>query len=403
MAESDQEKRERGRIKLTPEQRRFLGGATVRQAETEEESPKAEPEAKVRTSASEPPAKSKSLPPESAAEVESSSPEPAPQSEPQTPRSKQHAPRRRKKWRVSRVLEVQNLALLIGGVVLLGATFYVGKKFEYWRYVLASHREAKIAARVTGDFAGATAEELVEHAVMSEQLGQWDDAARRLIAAKYKNMSLGGILFHAGKLYYDHSDFESADRLFESAIGFGENVDAANYLRGMIAVSRNDFPAAERFFEAATNAAPFNADYYYSLAETLRKDHRPKDAILRYEQAARRGTDESAQTICRFKARMAALEAGDVDPVNAELEQKRKAGNLSVDWLMTEAALAIHHGDTSDAVGLINQARAADEPRLFGAFAACVGDRFFTVAGDSSHELAQACRINQAKNPGERR
>jgi tetratricopeptide (TPR) repeat protein len=401
MAESDQEKRERGRMKLTPEQRRFLGGAPVRQAETEEESSKAEPEAKVRTLASEPPPKSKSLPAEPAAEVERSSPEAAPQSEPHAPRSKQNAPRRRKKWRMSRVLEVQNLALLVGVVVLLGATFYVGKKFEYWRYILASHREAKIAAKVTGDFAGATAEELVEHAVMSEQLGQWEDAAKRLIAAKYKNMSLGGILFHAGKLYYDHSDFESADRLFESAIGFGENVDAANYLRGMIAVSRNDFPAAERFFEAATTAAPFNADYYYSLAETLRKDHRPKDAILRYEQAARRGTDEPAQTICRFKARMAALETGDVDPVNAELEQKRKVGNLSVDWLMTEAALAIHHGDTSDAVSLINQARAADEPRLFGAFAACVGDRFFTVACDSSQELAQACRVSQAKNPAE--
>jgi tetratricopeptide (TPR) repeat protein len=377
MAESDQEKRERGRIKLTPEQRRFLGGAPSRQPEAEQEPPKPAPATPT-------------------AEVKSSSPEP-------TPVSGKHKSRRvRKKWRMSRVLEVQNLALLVGVVILLGATFYVGKKFEYWRYLLASRREAKIAAKVTGDFAGATAEELVEHAVMSEQLGQWDDAAKRLIAAKYKNMSLGGILFHAGKLYYDHSDFESADRLFESAIGFGENVDAANYLRGMIAMSRNDFPAAERFFEAATNAAPFNADYYYSLAETLRKDHRPKDAILRYEQAARRGTEESAQMICRFKARMAALEAGDVDPVNAELEQKRKLGNLSVDWLMTEAALAIHHGDTSEAIKIIEQARVADEPRLFAQFAACVGDRFFTVACESNQELAGACRISQAKNRAER-
>lgn len=377
MAESDPEKRERGRIKLTPEQRRFLGGAPSRQTETEQESPKPEPAI-------------------STAEVKRSAPEPTPVSE------KYKSRRVREKWRMSRVLEVQNLALLVGVVVLLGATFYVGKKFEYWRYLLAARREAKIAAKVTGDFAGASAEELVEHAVMSERLGQWDDAAKRLIAAKYKNMSLAGVLFYAGKLYYDHSDFDASDRLFESAIGFGENVDAANYFRGMIALSRNDFPAAERFFEAATNAAPFNADYYYSLAETLRKDHRPKDAILRYEQAARRGADESAQMICRFKARMAALEAGDVDPVSAELEQKRTLGDLSVDWLMTEAALAIHHGDTSDAVKLIEQARAADESRMFARFAACVGDRFFTVASESNQELAQACRINQAKNPAER-
>jgi tetratricopeptide (TPR) repeat protein len=371
MAESDREERER--LRLTPEQRRFLGGAPSKHSGAEQEFPK----------------------PETAAKAKSSPPEPA------YP-SGHHAPRRVRKWRMSHVLEVQNLALLLGGLVLLGATFYVGKKFEYWRYLLAARREAKIAAKVTGEFAGASAEELVEHAVMSERLGQWDDAAKRLIAAKYKNMSLAGVLFHAGKLYYDHSDFDAADRLFESANGFGENVDAANYYRGMIAVSRNDFPAAERFFEAASNAAPFNADYYYSLAETLRKDHRPKDAIARYEQAARRGADESAQMICRFKARMAALEAGDVDPVSAELEQKRKLGSLSVDWLITEAALEIHHGDTSEAVKLIEYARAADEPRLFARFGACVGDRFFIVAGESNPELAQACRVDQAKNPAER-
>jgi len=289
---------------------------------------------------------------------------------------------------------MQRLALLAGALVLLGATFFVGKKFEYWRYLIATRNEAKIAAKATGDFAGASAEELVEHAVMDEQLGHWDEAAKRLIAAKYKNMALGGILFHAGKLYYDHSDFDSADRLLESAIGFGENVDAANYFRGMIAVSRSDFPAAERFFEAAMNAAPFNADYYYSLAETLRKDHRPQDAIARYEQAARRG-QESEQTICRFKARMSALEAGDVDPVRDELEQKRKLGPLSIDWQMTEAALAVHQGDTSQAMKIMEEAREADRPQLDARFAACVGDRFFAVACQSTQELTQACRVNE--------
>jgi tetratricopeptide (TPR) repeat protein len=283
--------------------------------------------------------------------------------------------------------------LVAGALILLAATFYIGKKFEYWRYVIATREEAKIAAKATGDFAGASAEELIEHAVMDEQAGRWDDAAKRLIAAKYKNVALGGVLFHAAKLYYDHSDFDAADRLFESAIGFGENVDAANYYRGMIASSRSDFPAAERFFEAAMNAAPFNPDYYYSLAEMLRKDHRPKDAIARYEQAVRRG-QESEQTICRFKARMASLEAGDVDPVREELEQKRKLGPLSVDWQMTEAAIAIHQGDTAQAVKILTEAREVDRPQLDARFAACAGDRFFAIACQSNQELAQACRVN---------
>lgn len=288
---------------------------------------------------------------------------------------------------------MQKLALVAGALILFVATFYVGKKFEYWRYLIATRNEAKIAAKATGDFAGASAEELVEHAVMDEQLGNWEDAARRLIAAKYKNTALGGILFHAGKLYYDHSGFDPADRLFESAIGFGENVAEANYYRGMIAVSRSDFPAAERFFEAAMNAAPFSADYYYSLAETLRKDHRPKDAIARYEQAARRGK-ESEQTVCRFKMRMAALEAGDTEPVQNELEQQQKLGPLAIDWQLTAAALAIHQGDTAQAVKLLGEAREDDRPQLDARFAALVGDRFFAVASQNNSELAAACRVN---------
>ena len=366
MSESDSHER----LRLTPEQRRFLGGAksaTPPPAPAQETS---EPEPKPKTSPPVPPR----------------SPE-------QAPIPEQRAQRRKRGTGSSKAVELQKFALVLGALILFAATFYVGKRFEYWRYVIATRNEAKIAAKATGEFAGASADELVEHAVMDEQLGHWEDAAKRLVAAKYKNISLGGVLFHAGKLYYDHSDFDSADRLFESAIGFGENVDAADYYRGMIAVSRSDFPAAERFFEAAMNAAPFNADYYYSLAETLRKDHKPKDAIARYDQAARRG-GESEQTICRFKARMAELEAGDVDPVRNELEQQEKLGPLSIDWQMTAAAVAIHQGDTAQAVKILKEVREADRPQLDARFAACAGDRFFAVAAQSNPELAEACRVN---------
>ena len=139
------------------------------------------------------------------------------------------------------------------------------------------------------------------------------------------------------------------------------------------------------------NTAPFNADYYYSLAETLRRDHRPKDAIGRYEQAARRG-QETEQIICRYKARMAALEAGDVDPVRNELDQKRKLGPLPLDWQMTAAAIAIHQGDIAQAANILREAKEADRPQLDARFAAYVGDRFFAVACQNN-ELAEPCRI----------
>ncbi len=99
--------------------------------------------------------------------------------------------------------------------------------------------------------------------------------------------------------------------------------------------------------------------------------------------------------ICRFKARMAALETGDAGPVQDELEQKQKLGPLSIDWQMTAAALAIHQGDTSQAIKILQEAREADRPQFDARFAACAGDRFFAVACQSNQELAQACRVAQ--------
>lgn len=360
------------KFQLTPEQRRFLGGAHSLHHQSTAESKLA-----------------RSLP---ASKAKAAAPD-APRS------SEQKPPHRARGLRISTAVEMQNVALLICALMFLGGVFYIGKKYEYWRYLIASRRDAAVAAKMTREFADTSAEDLVENAVVAERLGKWDEAAKRLIAAKYKNAALGDVLFHAGKLFYDHSDLDSADRLFESSIGFGENIDAANYFRGMIAAARNDFAAAERFFEAAANAAPFNADYYYSLAETLRKDHRPKDSITRYEQAARRGVVEEQQAICRFKARMAELEAGDLTKVRSELEQQQIRGPLSVDWVMTWAALEIQQGHIEQAIRLIDQAHEADQARFFAFFAACVGDRFFSVACQNSPELTRACSVERRKTP----
>jgi tetratricopeptide (TPR) repeat protein len=253
---SSESRSQRQKLQLTPEQRRFFGGA--------------------RSHAGQSPA-----PPVSPAEQKA--PKPALEAKPKPPPSssarlpEEKTRRRARGWRISTPVELQKIMLGVGALILIGGTFYVGKKYEYWRYLIATRRDAKVIAKMTSEYSGASTEELVENAIVAERIGKWDEAAKRFIAAKYKNPAIGGVLFRAGKLFYDHSDLDSADRLFESAIGFGENIDRANYFRGMIASARGDFSAAERFFEAAANTDPLNADYYYSLAETLRKSHRPKD------------------------------------------------------------------------------------------------------------------------------
>lgn len=368
--ESSSSRSQRARRKsLTPEQRRFLGQAKSRRDEPAEAEKPAPPVARLTTETAE-----------------------KNQAGPRSVR------RKTRRWRFSRALEMQNVALVIGALFLLGMMFYVGKRFEYWKYEIATRRAAKLSANEANKFPGISAEELVKQALIAERLGNWQDAAERYIAAKYKNLSYAGLLFRVGKIYYDHGDFASADKLFERAIVFGENIDSANYFRGMIALGREDFPAAEHYFETAANTAPFNADYFYSLAETLRKDRHPSEAIARYDQAVARA-DESEQIICRFKIRMATVETGEVGPLSSELEKKQAEGPLTVDWLMTAAALQIRAGNIDGAINLVKEARAADQSRLFSLFAACAGDRLFTTACQNYPELAQVCRVEAPPAP----
>ena len=156
----------------------------------------------------------------------------------------------------SRVIEMQQAVLIIGAILVLCFAFYVGKKFDYWRYVLMTKTKPKLMEKTVDKFPNSSADELLEQALTAEHRGDWRDAIERFIAAKHKNLAYRGILFHAARLSYDKGDFDNADKLFERAIAFHENVDTANYFRGLIATRHRDLPAAERFFEAAATADP---------------------------------------------------------------------------------------------------------------------------------------------------
>ena len=93
--------------------------------------------------------------------------------------------------------------------------------------------------------------------------------------------------------------------------------------------------------------------------------------------------------------RMAELEAGDLTKVRSELEQQQIRGPLSVDWIMTSAAVEIQQGHIEEAVQLVEQAHEADRSHLFALFAACAGDRLFSVACQNSPELTRACSIER--------
>ena len=153
------------------------------------------------------------------------------------------------------------------------------------------------------------------------------------------------------------------------------------------------WPQRNAFFEAAATAEPFTADYYYYWAEALRLDHHPQEAIPRYEQAARRARDDQDATVCQFKVRMARLEGGENAKLKAEIEEKGSAGALALDWLMTNAAVAIREGRIEDAVRSVTEARAASTHTENGGgiFVSCAGDMLFQDARQKHRELADAC------------
>lgn len=392
-------------MRITPEQRRFLGPARTKHDWVgAEEKTEATPPAPGMAGATPPknfagdhvPSGGETFggPPGAGWTGKSIAAEPGEDREPEEEYAAERPRMRRVERRsaLSRVLEVQNIVLLAAGLVVLLLAFYAGKRFDYWRYLMATRRQAQLSAAEANKYPNQSADELVERAMGEEQLGNWKEAADRLIAAKYRSPMYPGLLHRAGKLYYDHGVFDAADMLFDRAIAFKEDIDTSNYYRGMIANGRGDYAAAERFYEAASNAAPFNADYLYSWAETLRRDRRPKDALSRYDQAAMRAREAEAN-ICRFKIRMAMIESGNSAEVANDLEAKKATGALSVDWLMTDAALRIQDGQLDAAVRLIQEARISDRSLLRGHFAACAGDKVFSEASNKFPEIAEACRL----------
>lgn len=394
---------------LTPEQRRFLGAPRIR--EKRAETPGVHEDTRADATVPYLPEEAPADPPRTfdpsrrTEKAETATPSPIHEGEQETretrePEDPDSGPSKkllRPDEERSRIPEMQRALLILGALLLLGLTFYVGMRFPYWRHKLYSARNAPKLDQVRDKFPGISAEELVQQALKLERAGNKRDAAERYIAAKHKNLRYRGILQRVGRIAYDNGEFHTADKLFERAIAFGENIDTANYYRGLIAVRRKDLPAAQRFFEAAATASPFIADHHFYLAETLRMDHRPYDAIPRYAQAALLARTEEAATVCRFKMRMTRLEAAEMSKIGAEIEAERKSGTLPVDWLMTAAALHIREARVDEGVALIAQARAANQP---GLFVSCVADRFFVDAGQKNPAIAEACRVEAAPPPG---
>ncbi len=374
---------ERGRRKsLTPEQRRFLGtprAGADREREDDLETSSARPASTL-------------SPAQTPVQTEQPTPAVDPEVSPRTPEAatelRKHFSGR--ETQASRRSEMQRALIIISILVFLAMTFFVGRQFDRLKYFIVSRVNPPDFESGPEKFPGLTSEELVEGALAAEREGDWGGAAQRFFEAKRKDLRYQGLLFRVGKSSYDRGDWDGADYALEYALKFGENVAAANHLRGLIAVRRRDLAAADRFFEAATKAEPLVAEFFYHWGDALRLDQRPRDAIRRYQQAIMRTSSPSDVTLCRFKIRLARIETAEASALYSELEKMREAGALSVDWLMTHAALELNAGRIQSSAQLILQARSRG---VAGLFDPCSGDVIFRKAAEAHPEIAFAVTI----------
>src|ERR1043166_6842672 len=189
MDEKPESESERRRKKgMSPELRRFLGPARSLQGREENETPSAED---VESDIEQQP--ESELPPEYEVEEERPRPKARPARQEYTEaeqvggsgRSVVLAPAAD----LSRVIQMQTVALIIGGILLLGGVFYVGKKFEYLKYLITAANKPKLTDTSPDKFPNLSAEELIEQGLASERLGRWSDAIERFMSAKRKNLA----------------------------------------------------------------------------------------------------------------------------------------------------------------------------------------------------------------------
>ena len=64
----------------------------------------------------------------------------------EVPREKEAAHRKTRRGRLSDTSAMQNFAVVIGVLFLFGMMFYIGKRYEYWKYMIVTHRAAQVSA-----------------------------------------------------------------------------------------------------------------------------------------------------------------------------------------------------------------------------------------------------------------
>jgi tetratricopeptide (TPR) repeat protein len=133
--------------------------------------------------------------------------------------------------------------------------------------------------------------------------------------------------------------------------------------RGFGTARQRNFDRALRWFAQATQEAPFSADGFYLMGETLRRKGNLKEAVEQFRLALLRPTTgvnpEESRELIKFKLGLTQIELGNVAELQSEIDARLRRPPNSGYVLLTQAALALQSNNIAEAITWLNKAQSA--------------------------------------------
>lgn len=223
---------------------------------------------------------------------------------------------------------------------------------------------------------------VLDKAMALDRQGDVRAALKLVSELRESDPQLPGLARYAAELQTRLGDFAAPEVELAREVNAGRDLPAANYLRAFNLARQRNFKDCFRPLQAALLSDPFSADGLYQMTELLRRQGRFNDAIVVGKQAllrVRPGYGLSQETI-GLKLRLAQLEGGATEEVEAAWQEAQKTPPLTGDRLLLGAALAVQKKELPKAAELLTKARAVMAKEEFEN---AVDDYFFRNATQS--------------------
>jgi Tfp pilus assembly protein PilF len=206
---------------------------------------------------------------------------------------------------------------------------------------------------------------VLDQALTAQSAGDPEKAFNLLEQVRSGGEHVNGLDFELGWLAYRRGDYPTALVALNRSIADGEEVGAAYDLRGLIAGQQRPGLGGDDF-ESATQERPFDAIAFFHWGEALRRNGKPRQALVHLQQALARAQSPAAQSLYGLKIRLTQIELGEEKDFAPALAAALARPQLVPEWLLTAAAQEMHAGNYAAAAAHLESVRQIGGPAALG-------------------------------------